>query len=100
MMTILVDNDHVRVTGLERLSAGNSLEFKQLIKLHLTTACRVVEIDCAQIRFLDSDGLGALICIHKWIAPHGGKVRLKQPSELVRQLLGRLHLDEIFELTP
>ena len=48
-MNVFVDNDHVRVTGLERLSAGNSVEFKQLIKLHLTAACRVVEIDLSLI---------------------------------------------------
>ncbi len=99
-MNILVDNEYVRVTELERLSAGNGAEFKQLIKPHLTDACRVVEIDCATIRFLDSDGLGALICIHKWIAPQGGRVRLRQPLPLVRQLLERLHLDKIFEFAP
>ena len=100
MMNILVDNEYVRVTGLDGLGAGNCAEFKQRIKPLMTDACRVVEIDCAPIRFLDSDGLGALICIYKWIAPHNGKVRLGQPSPLVRQLLGRLRLDEIFELAP
>ena len=99
-MHILVDNERVRVTGLDGLGAGNCAEFKQRIKPLMTDACRVVEIDCGLIRFLDSDGLGALICIHKWLAPHNGKVRLGQTSSVVRQLLGRLRLDEIIELTP
>jgi len=99
-MHILVDNERVRVTGLDGLGADNCAEFKQLLKPHVTDACRVVEIDCGPIRFLDSDGLGALICIHKWLAPHHGRVRLGQTSPVVRQLLGRLRLDEIFEFAP
>jgi anti-sigma B factor antagonist len=99
-MNVVADNDTLRVTGLDRLGASNCAEFKQVIKLHLSEASRVVELDCAPIRFIDSDGLGSLISVHKWLAPHAGKVRLMQPLPVVRQLLKLLHFDEIFEVTP
>jgi anti-sigma B factor antagonist len=99
-MNVVADNDTVRVTGLDRLGASNCAEFKQVIKLHLSEASRVVELDCALIRFIDSDGLGSLISVHKWLAPRAGKVRLLQPLPVVRQLLKLLHFDEIFEITP
>lgn len=99
-MNVTADNDTVRVTGLDRLGASNCAEFKQIIKLHLSDASRVVELDCALIRFIDSDGFGSLIGVHKWLAPHAGRVRLLQPPPVIRQLLKLLHFDEIFEITP
>jgi anti-sigma B factor antagonist len=99
-MNIVVDHDRMRVTGLDRLGASNCTEFKQMLKLHLNESCQLVEVDCALIRFIDSDGLGALISIHKWLAPRAGKLRLREPLPVVRQLLRLLHFDEIFEITP
>ena len=54
----------------------------------------------APIRFIDSDGFGALISVHKSLAARAGKVRLREPLPVVRQLLRLLHFDEIFEITP
>jgi anti-anti-sigma factor len=99
-MNVVADNDTVRITGLDRLGASNCAEFKQIIRLHLSDASRVVELDCALIRFIDSDGFGSLITVHKWLAAHAGRVRLVRPLPVVRQLLKLLHFDEIFEITP
>ena len=100
-MNLLAASDgSLRVTGLDRLSASNCAEFKEMIKPRLADDCRLVELDCASLRFIDSDGLGTLINIHKRLAQREGKLRLCQPSPMVRQLLRMLHFDELFELTP
>lgn len=100
-MNLVADsNGTLRVTGLERLSAANCADFKQLLQLRLTENIRVVELDCTGLRFIDSDGLGTLITIHKHLAARAGAVRLHQPLPVVRQLLRLLRFDEIFEITP
>jgi len=99
-MNIVADNQSLRVTGLDRLAASNCAEFKELIKRQLSADCRYVVLDCTTVRFIDSDGLGTLISIHKQLALHDGKVRLHEPSRVVRQLLNLLHLDEVFEIIP
>ena len=97
-MTITIENNKLLVLGLDRLSAANGDEFKELLRSQLPEACTVVEIDCSTICFVDSTGLGALIAVHKWLSPRGGKVRLMQPLPVVRQLLRLLLPDQIFEI--
>ena len=100
-MNLVADSDGtLRVTGLDRLSASNCGEFKQLVLLRLAENVRVVELECAHLRFIDSDGLGTLITIHKRLVTCSGRVRLKQPLPVVRQLLRLLRFDEIFEIIP
>lgn len=98
-MNFVADHESLHATGLDRLSPSNSAEFKQKVLLRLPADCRLVELDCTTVRFIDSDGLGTLVGIHKRLAANDGKVRLHQPTPAVRQLLRLLHLDEIFEVT-
>ena len=90
----------LQVTGLDRLSASNCQDFKQQVQPHLAPNVRVIEIDCTSLRFVDSDGLGTLIAIHKRLTAHAGHLRLRQPLPVVRQVLQMLRFDEIFEITP
>ena len=100
-MNLVTDSDgSLRITGLDRLSAGNCAEFKELVKPRLTRECRLVELDCSAVRFIDSDGMGTLVWLHKQLAWQDGIIRLSQPMPMVRQLLRLLHFDELFELTP
>jgi anti-anti-sigma factor len=100
-MNVVADSDGIlRVTGLDRLSASNCGDFKRLVQAHLTDDVRVLELDCAGLRFIDSDGFGALIGIHKRLAANSGRLRLQQPLPVVRQLLRLLRFDEILEITP
>jgi anti-sigma B factor antagonist len=98
-MTVTTEANKLVVQGLHRLSAANAEEFKELLRSQLTEASQFVEIDCTTICFVDSTGLGALISVHKWLSPRGGKVRLLSPLPVVRQLLRLLLLDQIFEIT-
>ena len=99
-MNFVADHDVLHVTGLDCLSAMNCADFKQQLQPHLTGHCRIVELDCSTIRFIDSDGLGVLINLHRQLAAQSGGVRMLQPSPMVRHLLGLLHLDNVFEVIP
>jgi anti-anti-sigma factor len=97
-MTITVEDNQLCVSGLDRLSVVNSDEFRELLRQKMTPEFRVVEIDCSAICFMDSAGLGALIAVHKSLSGCGGRVRLRHPLPVVRQLLRLLLLDQIFEI--
>jgi anti-sigma B factor antagonist len=44
-------------------------------------------IDLAAVRFLDSSGLGVLISAHRAMRDRGGRLVVRNPSEVVQRLL-------------
>jgi anti-sigma B factor antagonist len=61
---------------------------------------RFVDVDCMNVKFMDSDGLGALVSVHKVVASRQGRVRLRHVQPKFRQLLELLKFQEVFEITP
>jgi anti-sigma B factor antagonist len=88
------------VTDLPRLTAEDVALFKELVRATLADHHRVVEVDLSGARTLDSEGVGALIAVHKRMRERDGALRLKGPTPFVRQLLLLLKLDRILEILP
>ena len=55
-------------------------------------------VNCADLTFLDSSGLGDLIAAHAAIVRRGGVARLLNPTRTVRELLSRTRLDLILDI--
>lgn len=53
-------------------------------------------LDCANLRFVDSTGLGVLVAAHKRAAERGGELRIKSPSRILAKLLAITKLDTVF----
>lgn len=88
------------VTDLPTLTSDNSRAFKEFVRGALEPAHTLVEVDLGAARSVDSNGLGALISIHKTLCGRGGKVRLLHPSPLINEMFQLLQLDKIFEIVP
>ena len=88
------------VTGLPRLTAEDVALFKDLVRATLADHHRVVEVDLSEARTMDSEGVGALIAVHKRMRERDGTVRLRQPTPFVAQLLQLLKLDRVLEIVP
>ena len=88
------------VQGLDCLSATNSAAFKSSVRPQIDATHPVVEVDCTNVRFIDSEGLGALISLHRTAVQQGGGIRLVHTSPLVRKLIQLIHFDEIFDVAP
>ena len=99
-MHLTTHQNTLQVQGLEYLSATNAAAFKAAVRPRVDPGHPVVELDCSMVRFIDSEGLGALISIHRTATAHDGKVRLIHTSPLVRKLIEMIHFDEIFEIAP
>lgn len=61
---------------------------------------RSVVVDCSELEFLDSTGLGVLIGAHKRAREHGREVRLRATSGGVAKVLDITGLDQILPIDP
>jgi anti-sigma B factor antagonist len=55
-------------------------------------------VNCAELTFLDSSGLGDLMAAHAAIIRRGGVLRLLSPTRTVRELLERTKLDGLLDV--
>jgi anti-sigma B factor antagonist len=86
------------VTGMTRLTAEDTALFKDLVRATLAAHHRILEIDLTQVRTMDSEGIGALIAVHKRLRERDGTVRMTHPTPFVSQLLRLLRLDRVLEI--
>lgn len=86
------------ILELTRLTAEDTALFRDLVNATLADHHCVVEVDLSETRTMDSEGIGALIAVHKRLAERNGRLRLKRPSAFVSQLLQLLKLDRVLEI--
>jgi anti-sigma B factor antagonist len=86
------------ITDFLMLTSDNSRAFKDYAFGALGPEHKIVEVDLAAVRTVDSNGLGALIFLHKALSPSGGRVRLLNPPPAIAEMFQLLQLDKIFEI--
>ena len=72
-------------------AAGARPIFERLAK-----ELRDVTVDMTEATDLDMAGLGALVCLHKSIEPHGCKVRVVGASGRLQVLFARFYVADLF----
>jgi len=92
--------DTLLITEIPTLTSETYKPFKEYAHGSLLPQHKVVEVDLSCARSVDSDGIGALISVHKAVCAQGGQVRLLQPAPLVAELFKILKLDHLFEIIP
>jgi len=95
-----VKGEVLLITGVTRLTAEDVALFKDLVRATLTEQQRIVEVDFSETQTMDSEGVGALISVHKRLRERSGTLRLRRPTPFVAQLLQLLRLDRILEIVP
>ena len=88
----------LRISGLTELSAGNASDFKALARSEFQKGLTQIDLDCCQLSFIDSSGLGALISLQKLAAERDGRLRLLSPRPAVLQILELTRLHRTFEM--
>ena len=86
------------ITDIPSLTADNARLLKELAHSTLTPNHRVVEVDLSAARVLDSEGLGALVSIHKTMCAQNGRVSLLNPTPFVAELVKLLRMDQILPI--
>lgn len=60
---------------------------------------RIVILDLSEVDILDGGGLGMLVFLRRWTQENGIQLKLVNPSHLVREMLERTHLTDVFDIS-
>jgi anti-sigma B factor antagonist len=85
---------HIR-GELDALSAG---ELRPLLDRVVEEGRRNVTVDLAQLRLVDSSGVGALVSLYKRVRASGGQVSFINVTSQPLVIFKLLRLDVVFEL--
>ena len=91
------DGVAVELIQAENLDASNTRGFKQRITPILESETQVA-LDCSQLQFVDSSGIGAILACLRRINARGGDVRLFGITRPVRALFELVRMHRIFEI--
>ena len=83
--------------GCDRLDAAASVRFKDMVRDATRDARDRVILDLAQVTFMDSSGLGAIIGAHKLIAPER-TMEIAALTPAVDKVFRLTRIDRIFVL--
>lgn len=93
-----INNYSVLTIKEERIDAHNSGELKTyLLQLIESGETRIV-VQLANVRFIDSSGLGALLSANKQIALKSGKLVLANIQKQVLSMFELTRLNRVFEI--
>ena len=81
-----------------RLDAAVSGELKKACDLRWPPRVEVLRVDMAEVEFVDSSGIGALLGLYKRLPASHGAVRLLNTSRPVRSVIELLRLQKVFLL--
>lgn len=90
----------LQLTAPPELTANDAAALRDKARQRFTENFSDINLDCSQLGFIDSSGLGALISLQKLAAQRGGNLRLLQPQPAVIQILELTRLHRIFEIVP
>jgi anti-anti-sigma factor len=79
------------------IDAARAPELKPQLLQHLQDQGPQIAIDLAEVRFVDSVGLGMLVSVLKAAREAGGGVRLLHPTREVRRVLQITGLEALFD---
>ncbi len=81
-----------------RLDSANASQLKAEFLILAQSDVEVLILDLAEVGYVDSAGLSALLLAERQMAAHGGEVRLVGVHENVKSLLGLTQLDRLFPM--
>jgi len=88
----------VELSGRLDLNSGNKL--KEEIKGLLSSGKSSLHLNLADVEFINSSGLGALVSIMKEIRLHRGRLTLSNLADYVKEIFEITQLSHIFEIFP
>lgn len=82
------------------LTASTAQSLLREINECLQAKTKTILIDCQDLAFIDSSGLGILVSLHAKLKLAGGKLYLCSLNEQARCLFDITDMDRIFEIFP
>jgi anti-sigma B factor antagonist len=83
----------------DRIDAASAIQFKEQMRDLTGTAHARVVLDLAQVKFLDSSGLGAIVAVKKLLGPDR-VMELSSLTPTVEKVFRLTRMDTIFTIHP
>ena len=83
-----------------RLNAVSAPSAKDRLKAVLREVSRDLVLDLAELAFIDSSGLAALVAAYKASVEAGGNLKLARVPPQVAQVFSLTRLDRVFDIFP
>ncbi len=81
------------------LDLETSSDFKEILNDSIDQKMANIELDCTELSFIDSTGLGVLINTYKKIKERNFTINIKNPKQNVNKLLNITGLNTLFEVS-
>lgn len=96
---ITIQNDHANLLLPERFEHGMLADFRMAYASLLENSLlRQINIDCSNLTFIDSLGLGLLLVLREKATERNMKVSLSGVMERIRKILWIANFQNLFEI--
>lgn len=75
-------------------------DFTECLEFEIEKGHRKIIVDCSNLRFVSSMGIGTLVRIHGQMRKLGGDVKLANVHGMVADLFSITHIDRLFSIYP
>ncbi|MGQ9864803.1 MAG: STAS domain-containing protein [Pseudanabaenaceae cyanobacterium] len=82
----------------DKLDVTNAAQFRSQVNAAIATQCQYLVVDLANVGFMDSSGLGALVAALKAVRSSGGDLLVCSLSEQVQMLFDLTSMSKIFKV--
>ncbi|MBQ3842030.1 MAG: STAS domain-containing protein [Ruminiclostridium sp.] len=79
------ENDTLTVQAVGRIDTGNYIEFEKAINAEIDGVKNIV-LDFEKLDYISSSGLRVLISLHKMLLSEDGKLTVRHPTTMVREV--------------
>lgn len=94
------DGDALTLRLIGDLDATAASDFQRHLQTCGAADYNEVLMDCRDLRYISSLGLGAFVALHSRVCRHGGVVKLVGLQEQVGEVFRTTRLDSLFQVYP
>ncbi len=95
-----VDSEVLVMKADGGLNAQTADEFVTDLEKLVDAGLRKIIVDCSELNYISSYGLGVLVRLHSRLARHGGNVKIASVKGVIVDLLRLTKLNTIFDIDP
>ncbi len=95
-----VDSEVLVIKADGGLNAGTAEGFVEDLEKLVDAGLRKIIVDCSELSYISSFGLGVLIRLHSRLARHDGNVKIASVKGVVVEVMRVTKLTRLFEIYP
>ena len=93
-----VDDDLLIIKLHGNLDSTTTSDFDSAVQHHFDQGLRKIIIDCANLGYISSLGIGSLVSLQARLRKQGGEVKLAAIQGPVAEVLKLVHIDKLMEI--